>query len=566
MSDLTNQFIRGYHFQWRIAQGGMATVYVGQRADDPNGPHVALKVLHPTMAANPVVRKRFEREAELGQRLKHRNIVQVFNLVEADGHLFMVMQYLPGGSLADRIEERGALKWMEALAVIKQVGRALEYAHAQGVVHRDVKPSNILFDQYGDAHLADFGVAHEAYASTLTASGFQPGTVAYMSPEQIQGLDVDPRSDQFSLAVVFYRMITGDLPFEGATTAALTYHIVHKPPRRLPRRSDIPKGAQKVLAKAMAKDPTDRYENISAFVKALDEATLAGSGAAIPWKLAAAGLAAVLLLAGGGYLLLRGGGSASAGPHATSRTVAAVVASPAPEDTAPAPDAPHPSPTMPPTPTLAPATTTSAGSVASGLIVDTPEPAPTDTPAAEASDAEEPTPTLVPTPTATPTRRPSRPALATPPPATGGSQAQTPQFSVELLEPEPSFSGDAVTLKWRASPWPLPPGYRFEPVVWSAGDVRAIQEFGMSPTGETDADAVAVRFSIIDKMPPLNLESGRDYFWSVCIVKAEEGPSAPRRVWCAPGRPFRYVKTGGGGGSQPHPTPTPQPTSPPGED
>ena len=245
MNDLTNQFLGGYHFQWRIAEGGMATVYAGQRADDPEAPLVALKVLRSEMMVSAVVLERFRREAELGRRLKHRNIVQIYDFVESDDYVFMVMQYLSGGSLAMRIEEQGALRWLDALNVLKQIGRALDYAHKQGVVHRDVKPNNILFDQYGDAYLADFGVAHEANASTLTATGFQPGTAAYMSPEQIQGLEVGPRSDQFSLAVVFHHMVTGELPFQGASTAALTYQIVHKPPKRLPKRADIPKRGQK---------------------------------------------------------------------------------------------------------------------------------------------------------------------------------------------------------------------------------------------------------------------------------------------------------------------------------
>ena len=305
MTDLTNQFIGGYHFQWQIARGGMATVYLGQRADDPAAPPVAIKVLHPHFAANPNIRKRFQREAEIGQRLRHRNIVRVFELVEADDQLFMVMQYLPGGSLAERIEKQGALKWLEALTVLKQVGRALSFAHSQGVIHRDVKPSNILFDDYGDAYLSDFGVAHEMDASTLTSSGFQPGTAAYMSPEQIQGKEVDESSDLFSLAVVCYRTLTGSLPFEGTTTAALTYQIVHKPPKRLPRRSDIPKGAQKALARALDKNPAERYQSIPAFINALEEATVGGSAGRPIWAWAAGAMLILALAVTAGLVFAR---------------------------------------------------------------------------------------------------------------------------------------------------------------------------------------------------------------------------------------------------------------------
>ena len=306
MVDLTNQILGGYHFQWRLADGGAATIYAGERAGDPHAGAVALKVLHSRLALDPVTRERFRREVELGKRLKHRNIAQVYELVESEGHVFMVMQYLGGGSLAERIEEQGPLRWLDALDVLKQIGRALDYAHKQGVVHRDVKPNNILFDQYGDAYLANFGVAHEADASTLTATGFQPGTMTFMSPEQIQGLKVDPRSDQFSLAVVFYYMLTGELPFQAPAAAALAYQIVHKSPKRLPKRDDIPSRAQKVIAKALAKKPDERYQDIAAFIHALEDVTVM-SGASNAWNLVVIGGGVSVLLILGFLLLTRVG-------------------------------------------------------------------------------------------------------------------------------------------------------------------------------------------------------------------------------------------------------------------
>ena len=551
MDDLTNQFIGGYHFQWRIAQGGMATVYVGQRLDDPDAPQVALKVLHPRLAVNPVIYKRFRREAELGQRLRHPNIVQVFEFMEASGYVFIVMQYMPGGSLAERLMEVGALPWPTALQIIRQVGEALAYAHAQGVVHRDVKPSNILFDEFGDAYLADFGVAHDEDASTLTASGMQPGTMAYMSPEQIQGHQVDARSDQFSLAVVLYHTLTGTIPFEGTTTAALTYQIVHKAHKHLPRRDDIPKAAQKVLDKALAKKPEDRYPDVLSFVDALaslSQPAKREKGRALP---VAAILLLLLALAGGAYVFM-----SDQTPTIAFQTITEALpgasqptATPIPSPTAPATatatatftPTPTPQPTDTPTPPASVSSSAITPSPVGPIILantqgETPQPS-------ETTREAPPTPTLIPTHTPTPTRQPTptpkpKPTLSQPTPTIAS------EFNIGLIAPAPYTEGDKFELIWQG--YNIPSGLAYEPVIWRTGSQEDLLRYGMSPTGVVQEGRIIVDFRVLEGRAPLHLTPGHEYYWGVCVVRT----NPYQRLYCSEGRPFRYqTETGGGGGN-----------------
>ena len=182
-----------------------------------------------------------------------------------------VMPYLTSGSLADRIKKEGRITWSEAVRITGQIAEALDYAHQQGVVHRDVKPSNILFDDDGEAFLTDFGIAHDADASTLTAVGTQPGTYHYMAPEQVRGDEVDGKADQFALATVFYQMVSGRLPFSATDTAALTYQIVHEATAKLPSNVEIPYGASSVLERAHYKYPKRRYPSVGNMAAALQE-------------------------------------------------------------------------------------------------------------------------------------------------------------------------------------------------------------------------------------------------------------------------------------------------------
>ena len=267
--ELTGKTLGIYRIIKELGRGGMAVVYL---AEDTTTPHrrVALKILFPEAAQRLDILRRFHREADLYEKLKHPRIIHSYGLEKIDGYYVLVLDYMEGGSLAQRIKREGRIPWDEAVRITRQVAEALAFAHDQGIVHRDVKPSNILFDGFGDAYLADFGVAHDAEATTITQVGMQPGTYHYMAPEQIQGNRVDHRADQFSLATVFYQMICGYLPFSSTDPFALSYQIVNEPPALLPADLDAPHGIATVLNRAHAKDPNERYPNIMAFVNALE--------------------------------------------------------------------------------------------------------------------------------------------------------------------------------------------------------------------------------------------------------------------------------------------------------
>ena len=247
-----------YEIKSELGRGGMATVYL---AHDPRFRRdVAVKVLPRQFTHDPMFRARFEREAQTIASLEHPAIVPVYDSDEEDGQPYLVMRYMPGGSLADRLA-KSALSLAETVKILERVAAALDHAHSRAIIHRDLKPGNILFDQYGKAYLADFGIVKLAEA-TLTLTGDSViGTPAYMSPEQIKrGKGLDSHSDVYSLGVILFQMLTGRIPFEADTpTQQMMAHVLEPIPNILDVKRDLPSTCQIIIAKAMAKEPGERY-------------------------------------------------------------------------------------------------------------------------------------------------------------------------------------------------------------------------------------------------------------------------------------------------------------------
>lgn len=258
-----------YHILREIGRGGMAVVYEAYQGNLARP--VAIKMLLPHFSADPAFVQRFLREARSAAALSHPNIVTIYDVVEQDGQYFIAMQLAPGVSLKKLLEQTGRLPLARAQRIINQVASALDHAHAKGLVHRDVKPDNIIVGSDDHAILTDFGLAKAAERdAALTAMGATVGTPEYMSPEQAKGQMVGPASDIYSLGVVLYEMLTGRRPFTASDTSALLYLHVHEtPPPIQVRALDLSPKAQAVLDRALAKQPEQRYRSAGELAAAL---------------------------------------------------------------------------------------------------------------------------------------------------------------------------------------------------------------------------------------------------------------------------------------------------------
>ena len=275
-----------YELDCEIGRGGMGIVY---RARDRRLKRVvAIKVLPPELAFRSEIRSRFLREAETAAGLNHPNIVPIYSVDETEGLVFFVMAYVAGDNLAKRLHDHGVLGPDEVRRILREVGDALDFAHERGVVHRDIKPDNILLDADGERSMVtDFGIARavtEGGDSRLTATGMAIGTPAYMSPEQAAGeRTIDGRSDLYSLGVVAYQMLVGEPPFVASSTPAmLVKHISERPVPLEQRRSDLPTALSRAIMMCLEKDPANRFPSAGAFVEALTTGTMPQSSGARP--------------------------------------------------------------------------------------------------------------------------------------------------------------------------------------------------------------------------------------------------------------------------------------------
>ncbi|NJN46336.1 MAG: serine/threonine protein kinase, partial [Candidatus Competibacteraceae bacterium] len=263
--------IPGYKIEQELGRGGMATVYLATQ--ESLSRHVALKVVAPTLAADSNFTARFLKEGRIIAQLNHPNVITIFDCGVHGHYYYLSMEYLAGGTLEDRIDQ--GLPLADTLEIIKSMASALGYAHAKGFIHRDVKPLNIMFRREGTPVLTDFGIAKFMEGSTqLTAPGIALGSLRYMSPEQVRGFEIDARSDLYSLGIVFYKMLTGRLPYEAEDPMVVA--VMHST-APLPVLSPELAKFQPVLDKLLAKEVDDRFQNAGQIVDAINRIQLGRS-------------------------------------------------------------------------------------------------------------------------------------------------------------------------------------------------------------------------------------------------------------------------------------------------
>jgi serine/threonine protein kinase len=267
--------VAGYRLEALLGRGGMSVVYLAEHLR--LGRKVALKLLVPALSHDESFRERFERESRRAAEIDHPNIIPIYDAGEFEGQLYIAMRYVNGADLKTVLEREGALGLGRTLFILEQAASALDAAHDRALVHRDVKPANILIEQPSEhVYLTDFGIVkHTAASQGLTRTGLFIGTVDYAAPEQIEGMGVDVRTDVYALGCVLFECLTGRAPFDREGEVAVMHaHLTESPPLVTAVKPDLPKALDQVVARAMAKDPAERYERCEELVAAARAAVL----------------------------------------------------------------------------------------------------------------------------------------------------------------------------------------------------------------------------------------------------------------------------------------------------